>query len=66
MDIHNDMIAMLLNHKEEEHGLSVDLKLTKEHILDLQISLSNAGYETVSTTTMMPFKYLHDCPEALR
>ena len=66
MDIHNDMIAMFLNHKEEEHGLSVDLKLIEEQILDLLISLINAGYETVSTTTMMPLKYLHDYLEALR
>lgn len=66
MDIHNDMIAMLLNDKEEEHGSSVEFKLTEEQILDLLISIINAGYETVSTTTMMAVKYLHDCPEALR
>ena len=54
MDIHNDMIAMLLNDKEEEeHGSFVDFRLTKEQILDLLISIINAGYETISTTTMM-------------
>ena len=54
MDIHNDMIAMLLNDKEEEeHGSFVDFKLTKEQIPDLLISFINAVYETVSTTTMM-------------
>ena len=67
MDIHNDMVVMLLNDKEEEeHGLYVDFKLTEEQILDLLISIINAGYETVSTTTMMAVKYLHDCPKALR
>nr|ABK26932.1 unknown [Picea sitchensis] len=65
-DTHNDMIAMLLNDKEEEDGASVNSKLTDEQILDLLISIINAGYETVSTTTMMAVKYLHDNPEALR
>ena len=54
MDIHNDMVAMLLNDKEEEeHGSSVDFKLMEEQILDLLISIINVGYETVSPTTMM-------------
>ena len=53
MDIHNDMIAMLLNDKEEEHGSSIDFKLTEEQIVNLLISIINDGYETVSTTTMM-------------
>ena len=66
MDIHNDMIAMLLNDKEEEHGSFVDFKLKEEQILDLLISIINVVYETVSTTTMMPLKYLHDCTEDLR
>ena len=67
MDIHNDMVVMLLNDKEEEeHGLSVDFKLTEEQILDLLISIINVVYETVSTTTMMADKYLHHYPEALR
>ena len=67
MDINNDMIAMLLNDKEEEeHGSYVDFKLTEEHILYLLISIINASYETVSTTTMMVVKYLHDYPKALR
>lgn len=68
VDIHNDMIAMLLNGKEEEekHSASSNAKLTDEQILDLLISIINVGYETVSTTTMMAVKYLHDRPEALR
>ena len=54
MDIHNDMIAMLLNDKEEEeHGSFVDFRLTKEQILDLLISIINAGFVIISTTTMM-------------
>ena len=67
MDIHNDMIAMLLNEEEEEeHGSYVDFRLTEEHILDLLISIINAGYKIVSTTTMMVVKYLHECLEDLR
>lgn len=67
MDTYNDMIAMLLNDKEEEaDGASANCKLTDEQIFDLLISIINAGYETVSTTTMMAVKYLHDSPEALR
>ena len=55
-----------MNLEEEEHGSYVDFKLTEEQILDLLLSIINAGYETVSTATMMAVKYLHDCIEALR
>ena len=55
-----------MNLEEEEHGSYVDFKLTEEQILNLLISIINAGYEIVSTTTMMVVKYLHDYIEALR
>ncbi|GLJ44251.1 hypothetical protein SUGI_0924740 [Cryptomeria japonica] len=61
---YNDMIAMLLN--VEEDGSFSKFKLTDDQILDLLIAIINAGYETVSTTTMMATKYLHDCPRALQ
>ncbi|KAH9290545.1 hypothetical protein KI387_034662, partial [Taxus chinensis] len=65
-DEHNDMIAMLLNAEEDGYGSISKPKLTDDQILDLLIAIINAGYETVSTTTMMATKYLHDCPRALQ
>lgn len=41
-------------------------KLTDEQIIDLIIALIYSGYETVSTTTMMAVKFLHDHPNALQ
>lgn len=40
-------------------------KLTDEEIIDLVITVMYSGYETVSTTSMMAVKYLHDHPKAL-
>lgn len=40
-------------------------KLTDEEIIDQIITIIYSGYETVSTTSMMTVKYLHDHPAAL-
>ncbi|GAB2216480.1 hypothetical protein Droror1_Dr00024254 [Drosera rotundifolia] len=54
-----DMLACLLRDEENKH------KLNDEEIIDLIITLLYSGYETVSTTSMMAVKYLHDHPRAL-
>ncbi|XP_057522094.1 cytochrome P450 85A1-like [Amaranthus tricolor] len=54
-----DMLNCLL--KEEENKY----KLSDEEIIDLIITLVYSGYETVSTTSMMAIKYLHDHPHVL-
>eukprot|EP00268_Persea_americana_P016857 TRINITY_DN18011_c0_g1_i2.p1 TRINITY_DN18011_c0_g1~~TRINITY_DN18011_c0_g1_i2.p1 ORF type:complete len:220 (-),score=27.34 TRINITY_DN18011_c0_g1_i2:133-792(-) len=41
---------------------SSKLNLTDQQIIDLIITLLYSGYETVSTTSMMVVKYLHDHP----
>ncbi|CAI9785304.1 unnamed protein product [Fraxinus pennsylvanica] len=40
--------------------------LNDEEIYDQIITILYSGYETVSTTSMMALKYLHDRPEALQ
>ncbi|WOK99685.1 Cytochrome P450 [Canna indica] len=57
---YNDMLDSLL----KSHGSS-KAKLDDEQIIDLIIALVYSGYETVSTTSMMAVKYLHDHPRAL-
>ncbi|KAL8137439.1 hypothetical protein V2J09_003440 [Rumex salicifolius] len=54
-----DMLGYLM--KEEENKRV----LTEEEIIDTVITLLNSGFETVSTTSMMALKYLHDHPKAL-
>lgn len=44
---------------------SSKVKLNDEQIIDLIIALVYSGYETVSTTSMMALKYLHDHPRVL-
>nr|UHB15513.1 cytochrome P450 [Paris polyphylla] len=56
----NDMLDSLL--KTEDN---TKVNLTDEQIIDLIIALVYSGYETVSTTSMMAVKYLHDHPRAL-
>ncbi|KAI0527200.1 hypothetical protein KFK09_002799 [Dendrobium nobile] len=56
-----DMLDLLL--KTDDNMKS---KLTEEQIIDLIIALIYSGYETVSTTTMMAVKFLHDHPRALQ
>lgn len=56
---HVDMLGCLMNKDENRY------KLTDEEIIDLIITIMYSGYETVSTTSMMAVKYLHDHPKAL-
>lgn len=41
-------------------------KLNDEEIIDQIITLLYSGYETVSTTSMMAVKFLHDHPKVLQ
>ncbi|XP_058070512.1 cytochrome P450 85A-like [Magnolia sinica] len=56
----NDMLDTLLKIDDSSR-----YTLTDEEIIDLIITLLYSGYETVSTTSMMTVKYLHDHPSAL-
>ncbi|KAK9277140.1 hypothetical protein L1049_006679 [Liquidambar formosana] len=58
--IHNDMLDNLLRNEDSKYNLS------DEEILDLIITILYSGYETVSTTSMMAIKYVHDHPRALQ
>lgn len=40
-------------------------KLNDEELIDLIITIMYSGYETISTTSMMAVKYLHDHPNVL-
>lgn len=55
-----DMLGSLL--RWEDNGK----KLSDEVLIDLIITLLYSGYETVSTTSMMVVKHLHDHPKALQ
>ncbi|KAL8161165.1 hypothetical protein V2J09_012654 [Rumex salicifolius] len=57
-ETHLDMLGCLMR-EENKHTLSDD------EIIDLVITLLYSGYETVSTTSMMAVKYLHDHPNVL-
>ncbi|KAJ6831994.1 cytochrome P450 85A1-like [Iris pallida] len=57
---HNDMLGSLLDTEEGSK-----FNLNDEQIIDLIIALVYSGYETISTTSMMAVKYLHDHPRAL-
>ncbi|CAA3014655.1 cytochrome P450 85A1 [Olea europaea subsp. europaea] len=54
----NDMLGFLIN-GENKYNLS------DEEMIDLIITILYSGYETVSTTSMMALKYLHDHPKVL-
>ncbi|KAL3525830.1 hypothetical protein ACH5RR_014202 [Cinchona calisaya] len=54
-----DMLGFLMNDQENKY------KLTDEEMIDLIITILYSGYETVSTTSMMAVKYLHDHPKVL-
>ncbi|GAB2300134.1 hypothetical protein Dimus_034173 [Dionaea muscipula] len=54
-----DMLACLMRTEENKY------KLNDEEIIDLIITLLYSGYETISATSMMAVKYLHDHPRAL-
>lgn len=53
------MLGCLLTSDENKH------KLSDEEIIDMVITILYSGYETVSTTSMMAVKYLHDHPKVL-
>lgn len=57
---HQDMLGCLMRSDENRY------KLTDEEIIDQIITILYSGYETVSTTSMMAVKYLHDHPRALQ
>lgn len=54
-----DMLGFLMNDDANKY------KLTDEEMIDLIITILYSGYETVSTTSMMAVKYLHDHPKVL-
>ncbi|CAH9102121.1 unnamed protein product [Cuscuta epithymum] len=56
-----DMLGLLLMNQEENR-----YKLSDDEMIDLIITILYSGYETVSTTSMMAVKYLHDHPLALQ
>eukprot|EP00262_Sarcandra_glabra_P014360 TRINITY_DN4196_c0_g1_i1.p1 TRINITY_DN4196_c0_g1~~TRINITY_DN4196_c0_g1_i1.p1 ORF type:complete len:465 (+),score=80.36 TRINITY_DN4196_c0_g1_i1:62-1456(+) len=57
----NDMLDSLLKTDDGSR-----YELNDEQIVDLIITIMYSGYETVSTTSMMAVKYLHDHPRALQ
>ncbi|OMO93507.1 Cytochrome P450, partial [Corchorus capsularis] len=57
---HDDMLHRLLYSEDSKYNL------TDEEIIDQVITILYSGYETVSTTSMMAIKYLHDHPQALQ
>ncbi|WCJ22090.1 Cytochrome P450 85A1 [Euphorbia peplus] len=56
----NDFLGELLESKDPKYQLNDD------EIIDQIITILHSGFETVSTTTMMAIKYLHDHPMALQ
>ncbi|KAK4260983.1 hypothetical protein QN277_004039 [Acacia crassicarpa] len=57
---HDDILDQLLRWEDPKY------KLNDEEIIDQIITILYSGYETVSTTTMMAIKYLHDNPKVLQ
>ncbi|KAF7132327.1 hypothetical protein RHSIM_Rhsim09G0125800 [Rhododendron simsii] len=55
-----DMLEYLLKEEDPRY------KLNDEEILDQVVMILYSGFETVSTTSMMAIKYLHDHPSALQ
>ncbi|KAI8563618.1 hypothetical protein RHMOL_Rhmol03G0123500 [Rhododendron molle] len=55
-----DMLNYLLKEEDPRY------KLNDEEILDQVVMILYSGFETVSTTSMMVIKYLHDHPSALQ
>ncbi|CAI0553210.1 unnamed protein product [Linum tenue] len=58
---HLDMLGYLMNTEESNR-----YKLSDDEIIDQVITILYSGYETVSTTSMMAIKYLHDHPKVLQ
>ncbi|XP_062009762.1 cytochrome P450 85A-like [Rosa rugosa] len=59
-EVHQDMLGGLMRSDDQNR-----YKLTDEEIIDHIITIMYSGYETVSTTSMMAVKYLHDHPQAI-
>ncbi|KAA3459146.1 cytochrome P450 85A-like isoform X2 [Gossypium australe] len=57
---HKDMLGYLMRNDESNR-----YKLSDDEIIDQIITILYSGYETVSTTSMMAVKYLHDHPTVL-
>lgn len=57
---HDDMLELLVRGKDTKYALN------DEEIVDQIITILYSGYETVSTTSTMAVKYLHDNQEALK
>lgn len=55
-----DMLGYLMKKEDNRYPL------TDEEIRDQVVTILYSGYETVSTTSMMALKYLHDHPKALQ
>ncbi|XP_010528424.1 PREDICTED: cytochrome P450 85A2-like [Tarenaya hassleriana] len=55
----NDMLGYLMRKEDNRYPLS------DKEIRDQIVTILYSGYETVSTTSMMALKYLHDHPKAL-
>ncbi|KAM7279348.1 hypothetical protein ACFE04_006482 [Oxalis oulophora] len=56
---HKDMLGCLMREEDNKY------KLSDEEIIDQIITILYSGYETVSTTSMMVLKHLHDHPNVL-
>ncbi|XP_007032850.2 PREDICTED: cytochrome P450 85A [Theobroma cacao] len=57
---HKDMLGYLMKKDDSNR-----YKLSDDEIIDQIITILYSGYETVSTTSMMAVKYLHDHPRVL-
>lgn len=57
---HQDMLGYLMRNDDSNRH-----KLSDDEIIDQIITILYSGYETVSTTSMMAVKYLHDHPTVL-
>lgn len=58
-EIYEDMLSCLMRGNDNKS------KLNDEELIDLIITIMYSGYETISTTSMMAVKYLHDHPKVL-
>ncbi|XP_073031997.1 cytochrome P450 85A1-like [Primulina eburnea] len=56
--VYDDILEYLLR--------DMDGKLNQDEVIDQIITILYSGFETVSTTSMMAVKYLHDHPRALQ
>ena len=59
-EIKKDMLGYYMSSEENRY------KMSDEEIIDQIITILYSGYETISTTSMMAVKYLHDHPRVLQ